>query len=283
MSDIITTPVSASSEVSSPRQVEMAPIVPASPKVEQEATQADAPAPEAAPVEEPKLGKRFAELTRRQRELFEKEQSIKALEGKLNPVQQAIETAKQNPMKLLEAAGITYEELTEYILNGEEPTEASVSPVEKKVEELELKLKAKEEAEEQARQKAYEEQINAFRGEISKAAEAYELVHTLEQTDLVYDVILEHHSRTGNVLPIDQALQLTESYLEEQAKKVLSVSKFRANAPQVPEQKVGQSPKPAALSRAVVPPPSSNASASNGGKLTREQLLEQATSLLRFK
>lgn len=241
------------------------------------------------------LGKRFAELAKRQRELFEREKQIKELEGKLSPVQAAIEAAKQNPLKLLEAAGISYEELTDYILSDGETVDNSKSPVEKKLEELELKLSAKEKAEqeaaEKARMEAVEQQISAFKQSIKAASESYELVSTLEQQDLVYDVILSHHAESGEVLPIEEALRLTESYLEEQSKKILSVKKFstQATSPKSPEQVVANSvpvPRPSSssftLSQSVVPAPASSASVSSE-KLTREQLMERAIQSLRFK
>jgi len=248
------------------------------------------PAESPAPANEAS-GKRFAELVKRQRELHEKEQAVKELEGRLNPIQQAIQEAKKNPLKLLEAAGISYEELTEYILSGaEEGDEQPSSPVEKKVAELELKLKAQEEAEERKRQEAYEQQITQFKQNIGEAAAAYELVSALEQQDLVYDVILEHHATTGNVLPIDQALQLTEAYLEEQSKKILSVKKFQTSTQASPlaaeQKKPAMSPQSFTLSQSAVPSPAVSASAGPGGeskKLTREQLLERATATLRFK
>lgn len=241
-----------------------------------------------------RMGKRFAELTKRQRELFQKEQELKEREEKLSPVSQALAEAKKNPIAYLSAAGLTFEEITEYVLN-EGYAEVDAPPsVEKKLEALELKLSEKERKEQEAAeaqaQAQVEKQISDFKSSIMAAAESssdFELVQSLGQHELVYDVILEHHAEYGEVLPIEDALKLTESYLEKQfVEKIKSTKKFgqpittAVHQASSPSRREPQSTRSPFTLSAQNPSPSKPVTSE---KLTAEQLKERAAAMLRFK
>lgn len=267
------------------------------PKVEESVTATQtAPVVVEAPVQESttppekpedsRMARRFSDLAKRNRELVQKEQELKAREESLSPLRSAIGEAKKNPLKVLEAAGLTYEEITEFILSDGESVSESPT-VESKLQALEEKLSAKERAEEEARQQEanskVQAQISAFKENIREAASSpeFELVHTMEQHDLVYDVILQHHATHGEVLPINEALKLTEAYLEAQAQKLLQANKFRPQVDQKASAPSRQEPQPTkfTLSQRTATP----TSVPSSQRLTPEQAKARAASMLRFQ
>ena len=48
-----------------------------------------------------------------------------------------------------------------------------------------------------------------------------------DATDVVYDVIEEHYNETGRILDIKEAVEAVESYLEEEAEKLLNLGKVK--------------------------------------------------------
>jgi len=234
----------------------------------------------------PKLGPKFAELAKRQREVTQRELALKERETTLSPLQAAMAEAKSNPLKLLEAAGLTYEEITEFILTDgaslqEEAPEKSVEQI------VEEKLAAKaKEQDDAAKATKQQQQIDGFKSkiaEVAAASDAFELVHSLGQQDLVYSVVIDHHAATGQILPIEEALALTESYLEKESRKIMSAKKFSSANPAhqaspevVPEP---QAKTPFTLSRHSAAPTSTTSSE----RLTREQAADKAASMIRFR
>ena len=68
-------------------------------------------------------------------------------------------------------------------------------------------------------------EIDAF---VNSKPEQFELIQANEAKDVVYDVIEEHYNETGKILDIEEAAQAVESYLEEEAEKLLSLGKLRS-------------------------------------------------------
>jgi hypothetical protein len=289
MSDVTVTPVSAPASAAPVRTEVVAP----QPEVQVPAPEAkaDGAAPETkveTKPDEPKLGQRFAQLSKRERELLQKEQALKEREEKVSPLTAAL-TAKDKRKLLdeMQTHGITFEDLTEFILNEGEETPPPAPTVSDEVKALREKIEAKEKAEQEARdaeaKKATQTQIDNFKASIKSAAESksdeYKYVNKLEQHSLVYDVILGHHAEHGEVLPIEEALKLTETYLRNEAAKIKAVEEI--SAPAAPQASpAGQEPKTrftlgsAAQSPTAIVPT---------GPLTPEQRRERTISMLRFK
>lgn len=239
----------------------------------------------AEPKSEPRLGPKFAELAKRERAQFQREESIKAQAASLAPLQEALANAKTNPLKLLEAAGLTYEEISEFILSDGESVLEDTS-VEKKLSDLQAKIEAKEAAESKAKadtqQATVDTQIAAFKQSISTEVAsnpAYELIHSLGQEEMVYEVVLSHFNETGNVLPLPEALEAIESYLTEQSQKILKAKKFATPGAQAITQPEPKAKNPFTLSRTHNSP----SSTSPNENLTASQSRDRAASMIRFK
>ena len=67
----------------------------------------------------------------------------------------------------------------------------------------------------------------------------YELINASEANGLVYDVIEEHYNDTGRILDMKEAADAVESYLEDEAMKLMRLNKissrFGINPPELEE------------------------------------------------
>lgn len=213
-----------------------------------QATVEATPAPEQAPVEqtvetqvEPQeedvdLSSRFAALTRKEKSLLEQQRELKERIKYAEEYENAKKNAKMNPKAAMESLGLTYEELTNFILNDEQPDETTkvntkIEALEKMLEdERNARLKEKEDAQTQAQQQLVEE----YRGkmyELASSDENYELVHTYgdEGQDLAFKIAEAHYEQNSEVLPPEQALKLAEEYLENELKnKFVNTKKVKA-------------------------------------------------------
>ena len=196
------------------------------------------------------FSRKFAALSRREKEIRAKEveydQRIAELEARFQPKKEVEKEPelpfeyrlKQNPLKALEDMGLSYDKLTELALNDGKLTpdmqmrlmrEELENDYKSKYKELEDRIIEKEKNDEQRR---YDEIETGFKNEIeafvSSKPEQFELIQANEAKDVVYEVIEEHYNETGKILDIEEAANAVESYLEEEAEKLLKLGKLRS-------------------------------------------------------
>lgn len=215
------------------------PAVEANTDVQSHAAAIPADASKEAPKDE-RVSSKLEVLIRREKAALEREKLAKAkeaeLEAKLARINE-FESLKTNSKKALDVLGLTYEELTQSLLqDGELPPEVKIKKVEDKVDQF---LKAREEEERQraeADRKKAEEQnakvISDYKEEIKTYlkdnSSRYEFINFEGQQDLVFEVIDEHFNRTEKVLSINEAADKVEAYLEEKYNKAKALSKIKA-------------------------------------------------------
>ena len=196
------------------------------------------------------FSRKFAALSRREKEIRAKEveydQRIAELESRFQPKKEVEKEPelpfeyrlKQNPLKALEDMGLSYDKLTELALNDGKLTpdmqmrlmrEELENDYKSKYKELEDRIIEKEKNDEQRR---YDEIETGFKNEIeafvSSKPEQFELIQANEAKEVVYEVIEEHYNETGKILDIEEAANAVESYLEEEAEKLLKLGKLRS-------------------------------------------------------
>jgi len=257
---------------------------------------------EAAKQPEDKFAAKFAALTRKEKEIRQRETQyqqeltkIKAEREELTKWRgekdtsesQLAKRAKDNPLKFLEEQGFTFEDLMKMQLNEQNPTpemlikrnrEELESGYKKELQELRDSMAAKEEKEAQTK---YEQTVSGFKNEISEFIDgnedAYELIRMNDAKELVFDVIQEYYQNTGRVLSIEDAAKHTEGHLEEEAKKIFEAKRFKQSAPKK-EEPVGNKAAPT-LSNTQ----SSEVPISGERKLSREASLKEAAKLIRWE
>ena len=194
--------------------------------------------PPVAPVDEGvDFASKFAALTRKEKLLVRKAKESEEKYGKVVEYEKAIAEARKNPIKFLEAAGLSYQQITDYILNDGKPT------IENQLEELRLKYetdaanrqKEKEESELQKKSqddKHYQEIIDNHKKQIvaflDGNRDVYELCAVNGASEDIFEVIEEYYKANNEVLSIDKAAEAVEKYLESEAEKVFSTKKFQS-------------------------------------------------------
>ena len=143
---------------------------------------------------------------------------------------------RNDPLRALEEAGLGYDKLTELALNDGKLTpdmqlaamrQELENDYQRKFEELEERLNAKEQSEVESYYDAVQENFqDEIAGVVMSDPDRFELVQASEASALVYDVIEEHYNETGRVLDIEEAADAVESYLEEEAGKLMKLKKL---------------------------------------------------------
>ncbi len=257
--------------------------------------------------EEADFSKKFAALSRKEKDLRSRESSYEQRMAELQAKLDEIEAQKQqepevepelpleyrlrkDPLGTLSEMGLDYDALTELALNdGKLSQDMQMKLMREEIEKgyqdkyskLEERLNLKEKEEEEAQ---YNKVIDNFKSEIQDHvggdSEAYELIQANEAQDLVYDVIEEHYKEEGKVLSIEEASEAVESYLEEEARKLLSLKKLSPKQEAELEAKEPSAPRqsPVTLSN------DHSAASQNQAdrKLSNEESAAQAAKLLKW-
>lgn len=236
---------------------------PVAPEVEA-APVAEAPAPTPEPEKPRELNStRFAALARKEQEVFRKQQAIRQQQAELarqaeeiRAFNSARQQALQNPLEALKSLGLTYEQITDYVLNDNKPTPSL------EVESVRQEIEAFKRQQQEERQRLLEEQralqtqqqqeiINSFRDEVNEYvaqhADTYELTSLYGGANLVFQVIEEHYSQQLNdgvgapkVMSIAEAAKLVEEHYEDLARKAQATKKFAATQQKVASPQTSQ-------------------------------------------
>lgn len=273
------------------------------------------PVPEAKPEEkkseEQDYSSRYAALSRREKLLVDKERKLKEMESKYKDKDSNFQSweekkakFKQNPDSIFDEVGMSFDELINYKLGlatKEEQASNDPDAMYKKLKaelltEVEQKEKAKLEQEQKTRQEQEEKEnvqiIENFKSElvdaIKKNTDKYELINYQGNYDLVFDVIQQYYDEHEEVLPIDQAADHVESYLESLVEGATKLKKFqtkfapKAESTQTPESAPKTNPAqdnaPKTLSNSL----NSQNSSFNREPISIEESKRRAAQLLRW-
>ena len=221
----------------------------AAPAVEGQQQQAQQPEQEQAEEtkqEDPAFAKRFAALTRREREIqrkaqeaAERERSLAEREAKYSAWEQARERAKDDPLGYLKESGLTYKQITDKILEDEDlsPEQKAERIAQAKIDEYAKQQEERAQKEREEREKAdkevkeakliadYKSRIGAV---ISEGGDDYELINFEGDngSELVFEVASQHFDETGEIMDPKAAADHVEKYLEKRYKEVLNTKKL---------------------------------------------------------
>jgi hypothetical protein len=265
------------------------------------------PVAEAAPAEvapeqqqqEQQFAAKFAALSRKEKAIRQREaqvsQQMQELQQRLVQLEQQgkelesyksiPDRLKKEPFKVLQEQGLSFEQLAEMVLNDGKPTQDMImSEYEKKImskmEDLERKLAEKEAKEQEQR---YDAAIEQFQGQLTdfiNQNEDYDLIRANDAVDLVFQVIEQHHTETGEILSNKEASDAVEEYLLEEAKKLVDREKVKKLLqPQTPPKSAAPTGKSSpTLSNAQA----AQASKSQSRRLSDEESKVEAAKLIRW-
>lgn len=264
----------------------------------------DATAPISTPISEPvaavpppvapapvvdKLAPKLAVLTKKEREISRREVELTRREAALLDPRA---TAKTDPLKAMEMIGLTYEEATTHILNtGRKLTaEDRTAAVEKKLKQMEDAALANAAAAKTAEAEAVKaETLEFIAHEVETAGEAYELIGRTQNAQLVYDVMEQYHTKTGQILSVKEACDHTEKYLDDQLTATLSWKKVQSRiaakaAPAIPpaKEEPNSPPKTVTLTENMGQAPRVTSANTGLKQLPRDVEIDEALKLLKF-
>lgn len=190
--------------------------------------------------EDPQFGRKFAALSRKEKQLLDREKQYKSMMA--DPAYKEYETFRQlkadprrNAMKMIESMGVPltdfYQDLTSLVLNDGKPS------VEQELQSLRDQIESdkKYRTEQESRQEAQAEAeiIEQYQGQIISVAEkepdAFELMNANADNgsfELALEVAKQHFAKTGEIIPPRKACEAVETYLEAKAKKMLHLKKL---------------------------------------------------------
>ena len=222
---------------------------------------------EAAPAEQPRpaeganrfafLAKKEAAIVRQRQELKAQFDALNSQKSELDKLRSEIDQVKgrkasyrSNPLAALEDAGLSYKELTDFILNNNTvSTESQIKALQDKIDEVEqARQREAKERDEYSKRQAAEREVQViaeFKNEISNFISSkkddYELTNLYESSDLVYDTVEAYFEKTSKVLSIPEACQLVETYLEKQVEKSLQTKKLGQKFQRPAEETIAKS------------------------------------------
>lgn len=200
------------------------------------------------------IAKRDKAALMRMRAAQAKETDIAQREAKLKDLEAKYSKKPANPIDALIAAGFSYKDATDFVLNGEKMTpDIEVKKIrseldEYKQSEAEKQRQRDEQALTFAKQQE-QEVIENFKNEIADFIEAnpsdYELIKMHDGQELVFATINEHFERTKQagrpkIMTTKEASDLVEQHLFEKIEESLAkASKLKSKYGAQPEKKDG--------------------------------------------
>lgn len=254
-----------------------------------------------------KLSNQYAVLAKKEKALRikaqQQEQQFKAKEEALKQREEQLtqkdtqynqgyfskDSVKQNPLQVLEDAGVTYEELTQQILNqqAENPrVNATIAKLEAKIKQLEDKTQASEKSYEEKQQQSYQQAINQIRRDVVNLVTQDSQFETIRNTgkssvDEVVKLIELTYKEDGVIMDIEDAASQVEQELEKRLFNVFDkTEKFKkryASSTSKQTQAESQAQTPAPTKQ--IPTIKTLTNASSGSR----QLTARDRAILAFK
>jgi len=278
---------------------EMGAIVPSSAKEEEQGQITPVEEQQAAEqVKEEKnpLSSQFAQLARKEKALRAQAQELKALEMAVKAKEEAFkmleqrqaqpaqsqeplkDRLKKDPQGTLSELGLSYDELTDLMMN--QPSQAERAQLQK-IQELETKIeqlsKGQEnviKAQEERQTEAYNQAVKQLRREAEQLAKGDETFETIRETGS-YDDVVELITRTfeedGVLMSVEEAAQAVEDYLVEEAEKLMRIKKISAKFNKPAQQ--DNTGKPKAEPQSQTPKTLTNAVASTRKLSAKERAI----------
>lgn len=297
-----------SNPVPNPTQIapeEMAAIIPpAMPESDEGDNTEPQVAETTAPSEAPKepLSAQHLALVRREKALRMKaqqqEQALKAREDALKAREEALtskdseyktnyipkDLVKKNTLQVLSDAGVSYEELTQQILNQgtmDPRTESMIGKLQAEIESLKQANETSQKNSQTQQQQAYDAAVRQIRQDAKTLINSDPAFETVKLTNSIPDVvelITKTYEEDGTLLSVEDAAQQVEDYLIEEAIKLTKINKIRQRL-----QPAGQPAKSNVQSPASTPKQQQPMKTLTNQNASSRQLSARERALLAFK
>lgn len=242
-----------------------------------------------APAPDADTAKQFAALSKRQKELFLREQELNSRLNKLKEQEEIEALREANPLEYIKKKGLKFEDLMQKALkDGEEPTtEEKLAAIQKRLDdelkaredEKKKQLEDAEKAKKDAEQKFIDDYKKKIETDIKAEADKYELINTQNAFGLVFSVIEENWEKNREVMSIQDAADKVEDYLLVEAKKLLALKKLGiSSAKPDPEAQIHTKTEMPTLNSSTTP----STTTRTDKYLSDEESLAEAAKLLKW-
>lgn len=259
--------------------------------------------------EEPKekkdfLAPKFAALTRKEREVREREQQaqrrIEEIEARARVIEEregAIKAAKR-PSDILKAHGLSYADVTADVLGSYEEPEADpidekLTPFHKQNEELKAQLKLMQDQLVQLQTDRLEQAQQAMRQEITSTAQSngHELLLAVgDEAYTLVELVRQNYAQTHRkILPIKDACDKVEEYYVNAVSRLAETPKMKSRfAPPAPQAQSKPKPvvpatqeRPKTLTQSLSQ--GTSATKPNYDSMAKQDAIEHLATLIKFR
>lgn len=198
------------------------------------------------------LSSHYAQLARKERALRAKvqaqEQAYKARELQLKAQEDALKAKEaqystgyvdksklqQDTLSVLNELGISYDQLTNMVLNAPKPEELAQKQA---YDRIQAEIKAIRDEQEQARQavqdqqkQAYTQAVAQIRSDVKNLVNSdpeYSVIKSTNSVEDVVELIEKTFNKDGILLTVDEAAKEVEDFLTEEAERLYSIEKIQ--------------------------------------------------------
>lgn len=238
------------------------------------------------------LDPKFAALARKERQLRKMQQDFLAEKNAFKQQQtqgqqDELTTLKQrllkDPMAVLNEHGVSYDQLTNAILNQPKPEDVKYDKLQADIQALRNEQKKLEESAQQNQQKSYEQAVNQLTNDVKLLVDSDEAFDTIKQLgengiNGVVELIKHTFEEKGTVMDVHEAAAQVEDYLVGEAIKLASFKKVQARLKPAEEPKVPELPQSQKLQQALQQKTLTNAitTSSQPRRLSERERVERA-------
>lgn len=234
------------------------------PKPQPETTSAVEPVRQADTIDDPakveavdtkteQLSPKFAELARREKLYNEKRKALESKEAELKSREAQYQSADeyraslkgkftQSPLEALNELGLSYDQITELVLNQPKPEDLQFQQLHNEIKALKAANEKTATDFQNAEKTRYDQAVQQIRNEVKMLVHSNETFETVKETgseDAVVELIEETFRQKGILMTVEEAAQEVEDYLIEEALKLAKLKKVQSKlnpAPQAESQ-----------------------------------------------
>lgn len=220
--------------------------------------------------QEKALSPQYVALARKEKALRSQAQALKTREDALKareseyetnyiPKSKLTERFKSDPMGLMQEHGLTYDQLTNLILNQPSVQDQALQKLQAELQEIKSSQARAQQQSEEQQTKAYEQAVNQIRNDAKLLIASDASFETIKETgseEAVVELIRETFDKSGVLLNVEDAAKEVEDYLVEEALKYAQLKKVQAklNPPTVGEalkQQINEKPQIKTITHAI--------------------------------
>ena len=215
----------------------------------------------------------------REAKIRQAEATLKQREQAVSEANRLASLAKDNPLHFLDHVGVSYDDITKRVLQGERPD--PTDSIRQEIQQLRNELDTRRQREEASqRQAALDEAKNLVTSFVEQSTD-FPLTKAAGMQDLVFQRIYDHYSETGETLSEVNAAKEVEEYLSGVVDKLTKIESVQARFEN--QEPVTEAPPATSLAQTLTNAHSaSTPTRTETGMLPESESLKRAAAMLEY-